>query len=98
MNEKKTVICRIDRPVKFMQNNYWVTDTGRVPEKLNPKNIRRERVKLKKLKAHNVPREEAEQQYKSWIGTYHKKMSKQQIRNMEDLFASLYGKDEKKDE
>lgn len=22
LNEKKTVICRIDRPFKFMQNNY----------------------------------------------------------------------------
>lgn len=95
LNEKKTVICRIDRPFKFMKNNYWITNTGRVPEKLNPNNIRRERTKLKKLKAHNVSYEEASQQYKSWIGAYHKKMSKQQIRNMNELFASLYGKDEK---
>jgi RNA-directed DNA polymerase len=95
LNKKKTVICRIDKPFKFMQNIYWVTGTGRVVEKVNKKNIQRERTKMKKLRKLNVPYETAASQYASWIGSYHKIMSKQQIRNMDILFYSLYGKERK---
>ena len=78
-----------------MQNIYWVTGTGRVVEKVNKKNIQRERTKMKKLRKLNVPYETAASQYASWIGSYRKIMSKQQIRNMDMLFYSLYGKERK---
>ena len=87
LNEKKTVICRIDRPFKFMKNQYYLTETGRVVEKVNRKNLQRERKKLKKLKAVGVPYSEIEIQFKSWMGAYHRIMSKQQIRNMNQWFA-----------
>lgn len=96
INDKKTQIYRIDRPFHFLQNVYYVTDTGRVVEKINKKRLTRMRRKLKRL-AGMVERGErqlsdVENMYRSWMGAYKRIMSKKQIANMEQLYNSLFGR------
>lgn len=96
INEKKTQIYRIDKPFHFLQNVYFVTETGRIVEKINKKRLTRMRRKLKKL-AEMVKRgerklDDIQNMYRSWMGAYKKIMSKRQIKNMEQLYADLFGK------
>ena len=96
INVKKTQIYRIDKPFHFLQNVYFVTETGRIVEKINKKRLTRMRRKLKKL-ADMIKRGEREladiqNMYRSWMGAYKKIMSKRQIKNMEQLYADLFGK------
>lgn len=90
INLKKTVIRPIDKPFKFLKFTYWLTETGRVPEKINKKNIVRQRQKMKKLAKLGIPYADAKSEFDSWMGTYRKTMSKIQIRNMKQLFDSLW--------
>ena len=97
INDNKTHICRIDKPFHFLQNSYYLTDSGRVVERINKKRIVRMRRKLKKLrrKADDglVNCEDIANVYRSWIGAYHKVMSKKQIQSMNELYFSLFGGD-----
>lgn len=96
INLKKTQIYRIDKPFHFLQNLYFVTSTGRVVEKISKKRLTRMRRKLKKL-AYMVNTgdrqiSDVENMYRSWMGSYKKVMSKQQIKNMEQLYTDMFGK------
>lgn len=94
INEKKTQICRIDRPFHFLQNSYFLTDTGKVVEKINKKRLKRMRDHLKGLRrkydSGEVPLKDIENIYKSWIGSCHNIMSRIQIENMNALYCSLF--------
>ena len=97
INEKKTRIVRLSQTYKYLQIKYTLTDTGRVIKRINPKNVTRERRRLKaykrQLDAGRITYEDVEQSAKSWMGTYAKLMSKDQIRHMKALYKALFGKE-----
>lgn len=94
INEKKTQICRIDRPFHFLQNSYYLTDTGKVVAKIDKKRLVAMRRKLRKLavKLENgeVQYSDIEQMYRSWMGGYYKIMSKRQRENLNNLYNELF--------
>ena len=96
LNKKKTRIVKISSFFRFMQIGYSLTATGKVIKKINPKNVRRERVKLKKYKNlldnGKMTYADIENCFKSWICTYWKIMSHQQLYNMNTLYKELFGK------
>ena len=97
VNEKKTHIVRASDTFKYLQIKYWVNDTGKVVKRINPASVTRERRKLKAYKRlldkGEIPYEDIEQAYKSWMGAYARLMSKQQVRNMKSLYRDLFGKE-----
>lgn len=94
INEKKTQIYKISKPFRFLQNSYFVTDTGKVVIRINPKRLTAMRRKLKKLKVKvdngEIPYKDVEQMYRSWIGNYYKVMSKKQRENLNNLYNELF--------
>ena len=96
INEDKTQIYRTDKPFHFLQNLYYITPTGRVVEKISKKRYHKMRRKLRKLadmvNAGERDRVDILNMYRSWMGAYRKTMSKQQIKNMEELCTELFGK------
>ena len=97
VNEKKTRIVRLSGNYKYLQIKYRLTDTGKVAKRINPKQLTRERRRIKKYfkKVQNgeIPYEDIEQAYKSWMGAYTPIMSRKQIRNMKILYKILFGKE-----
>lgn len=98
LNEKKTVIVPINRPFRFLQNSYYLTETGRVVERINSKKLTKMRRKLKKLAAKaergDLPMEDVENVWKSWMGSHRRYMSKLQISHMDELREQLFSKGE----
>ena len=97
VNFKKTRIIKLSDNFKYLQFKYSLLDNGRVIKRINPKSLTRERRKLKAYKRlldkGEMPYADIENAYKSWMGTYAKTMSKQQIKNMKNLYKSLFGKE-----
>ena len=97
INEKKTRIVKMSETFKFLQIKYYVTDTGKIVKRINPESVTRERRRLKAYKRildkGEVDYDTIEQAYKSWMGAYTRIMSKQQVRNMKQLFKELFGKE-----
>ena len=97
MNEKKTHIVKMSDTFKFLQIKYYVTSTGKVVKRINPKAVTRQRRRLKAYKRildnGEIPLEDIELSYKSWMGDYTKLMSKKQIANMKQLYKDLFGKE-----
>lgn len=94
INEKKTRIVEISKPFRTLQVQYWLTDTGKIVRKINPKSVTRERRKLKAykrlldkgiLKYPNI-----ENMFKSWISSNYKIMSRKQIENITKLYYTLF--------
>lgn len=96
INMKKTRIVKLSSFFRFLQVGYSLTDTGRVIKKINPKNVTRERRKLKAYKrlldAGKIEYSDIENSFKSWLGTHWKLMSRIQIRNLKNLYYELFGK------
>lgn len=94
INEKKTHIEKLSGNYKYLQIRYTLTDTGRVIRRINPKNVTRERRKLKAYKRlldkGMMPAEDIEEAFKSWLGASFKYMSNQQIINMITLYLNLF--------
>lgn len=92
LNPKKTRIVKLSSLWRFMQIQYSLTDTGRVIQKINPKQLTRMRRKLKKL-ARKLPADELTQLYNSWFRAHYKTMSKRQRANMDNLIKELTNKE-----
>ena len=96
INKKKTRIIKASSFFRFMQIGYQLTDTGKLIRKINPKSITRERRKLKAykrlLEAGTIDYPTIENSFKSWLGSYYKMMSRQQIYNLNSLYVELFGK------
>lgn len=99
INEKKTRIVPLSKPFRLLQIQYWLTDTGKVVRKINPKSITRERKKLKAYKRQmdlgKIDYLTIENSFKSWIGSHYRIMSQEQIARMSKLYFELFGKDVK---
>lgn len=94
LNPKKTRIVKLSSLWRFMQIQYSLTSTGRVIQKINPKQLTRMRRKLKKL-SHKLPVNELTQLYNSWFRAHYKTMSKCQRANMDNLIKELVNKEKK---
>ena len=94
INEKKTRIIPLSSRFTFLQMKYWLTESGRVVKRINPKAVTRERRKLKAyrrlLDNQRMIYEEIENAYKSWMGRYYKVMSRKQVKNMQLLYQELF--------
>lgn len=97
INRKKTHICRLSDRFTYLQIKYFVTDTGKVVKRINPKSLRRERRKLKAYKhlldGGELDYGSIEQAAKSWMGSFCNLMSKKQKRNIKKLYKELFGKE-----
>lgn len=88
INEKKTHIMRLDKGFTWLQTRYRLTDSGHLIKRINPKRITAERRRLKKL-VYKVPKEDFEQQYRSWMQNYKKLLSPRTRRNLDGLYRRL---------
>lgn len=96
INRKKTRIVKLSSEFRHLQVCYSLTETGRVIRKINPKNITRERRKLKAYKrlldSGRIDCATVENAFKSWLGSHWKYMSHDQIYNMSSLYLELFGR------
>ncbi len=96
INKKKTRIVRIDKPFKFLQIEYTLTDDGKIHKKMNPTKVSAMRRKLRKLaikvSSCEVEYVQIENMFKSWMGGFYKLMSKTQRKNMLTLYEDLFDK------
>lgn len=96
INEKKTHIARLSDSIKYLQIRYTLTETGKVIRKINPKNVTRERRKLKAYKRlldrGAIEYEDIELSFMSWLGDAYKYMSNLQIDNILHLYHELFGR------
>ena len=97
INTKKTRIVKLSDTFKYLQIKYFLTETGKVVKRINPKALTRERRKLKAyarlLYKEEISYSAIEQAYKSWMGAYAPIMSKKQIRNIKKLYKELFRKE-----
>lgn len=97
INERKTHIAKLSDTFRYLQIKYRLTESGKIVRRINPKNVTRERRRLKKYRhLVNIGRmayQDVEQAARSWMGNYAKLMSKQQIRHMKALYKELFRKE-----
>ena len=96
INRKKTRIVKISSKYKFLQIKYTLTDTGKVIKRINPDRVTAMRRKLKKL-AVKVENEEAdydnvENMFRGWMGGHYKLLSREQRKNLIQLYEDLFSK------
>lgn len=94
LNEKKTQICKLSKGFVFLKQFIYMTDTGKIVRRPAKTNIVRERRKLKsfykKMQRGEMTREYIVEHYKSWRGTTKKYAKPYTIKNMDELFTSLF--------
>lgn len=105
INEKKTQIRKLDKPIVFLKTVYTLTDTGKVIMRKCKGTFIRERRKLKKYAAKLDSGEfdypMIESQYRSWRGTIMRKRGKgknskymfknyRQVARMDKLYNELF--------
>lgn len=88
VNLKKTRICELSDKWRFLQVQYSLTDTGRVMQKINPKRLTAMRRKMKKL-APTLTTKDFTDFYTGWFNNHYKLMSRQQRKNLDNLFNQL---------
>ncbi len=96
INDKKTRIVRIDKPFRYLQIKYILTESGKIIKRINPKRVTEMRRKLKKLAVKvstgENEYERVESMFKSWMGSFYKLMSRQQRENLIRLYEELFSK------
>lgn len=94
-NERKVKIIKLSQTFSFLQNRYTLTETGRVIERINPKRVTAMRRRLKKLaklqKQGRITKQDIQNCFFSWRGSFYKYMSKAQRRNMDAVYNDLIG-------
>lgn len=96
INRKKTRIVKISSTYKFLQTKYSLTASGKVVKRINTKRVTTMRRKLKKLavKVQNgeTVYENVENMFRGWMGSNYKLLSKEQRKNLIQLYEELFGK------
>ena len=99
INDKKTQIRKISKPVVFLKTIYILTETGKVVKRKCKDTFKRERIKLKKFATKVLNKEMTynmvKMQYLSWRGTimrHNGRMYKnyKQVSRMDKLFNELF--------
>lgn len=96
INRKKTRIVKLSSVYSYLQIRYTLTDSGRIIKRLKQEKITGMRRKLKKLSGkverNEIPYENAENMFKSWMGNFYKLMSKSQRKGLVTLYEELFHK------
>ncbi|MCD7764382.1 MAG: RNA-directed DNA polymerase [Lachnospiraceae bacterium] len=96
INQQKTRIIKLSSTYKYLQIKYTLTADGKVIKRINPKRVTNMRRKLKSLQVKvlsgELPYENVEATFRSWMGSFYKLMSKQQRKNMLALYEELFAK------
>ena len=96
INNKKTQISRLEKPITFLKTIFILTDTGKIIKRKCADTFKRERIKLKKfahkLDAGDMPYNAIDNQYRSWRGNVSRKGYKnyRQVSRMDKLYNELY--------
>lgn len=97
INKKKTRIVKISGTYKFLQIKYTLTDSGKVIKRINPNRVTVMRRKLKKLAVkvanEEVIYENVENMFRGWMGAHYKLLSKEQRKNLIQLYEDLFIKE-----
>lgn len=100
LNDKKVKILPLSKPFTYLQIKYFLTPTGRLVKRINPKRVTSMRRKLKKLHKMMLAGQRKFKSiydlYHSWERDYFRLMSKIQRRNTQTLFYSLFSEEVKK--
>lgn len=96
INEKKTRIVKISGTYKFLQVKYTLTKDGKIVKRMNPDRVTAMRRKLKKLavkvKNGDMPYDNVENMFRSWMGSFYKLLSRQQRKELIKLYEDLFDK------
>jgi len=96
INEKKTHIVKISSIYKYLQVKYTLTKDGKVIKRINPTHVTAMRRKLKKLavkvKSGDIYYENVENMFRGWMGSFYKLLSRQQRKNLIQLYEDLFDK------
>ena len=96
INHKKTKIMKINHTFTWLKLRYRLTDSGHLVKRINPKTITRERRKLKKYRnlvdRGSLELLDAQNSFKSWLGTYDKLLSYRSKSNLIALYNELFSK------
>lgn len=97
INKKKTRIVKISGTYKFLQIKYTLTDSGKIIKRINPNRVTVMRRKLKKLAVkvanEEVIYENVENMFRGWMGAHYKLLSKEQRKNLIQLYEDLFIKE-----
>lgn len=92
INNKKTRIVKINKTFKFLQVKYTLLDDGKIVKRINPRRLRNFRVKLKKMAKKDISYNDIEEMFRSWMGSFYKLMSKDQRKDIFELYETLFNK------
>lgn len=96
INNKKTQISRLEKPITFLKTIFILTDKGKIIKRKCADTFKRERIKLKKfaykLDAGDMPYKAIDNQYRSWRGNVSRMGYKnyRQVSRMDKLYDELY--------
>lgn len=98
LNNDKVKILPLSRTFSFLQVKYFLTPTGRLVKRINPKRLTVMRRNLKKLavmvKIGERDYELVRNLFGSWASDFYRLMSKKQRQNMDKLYNELFSKEE----
>lgn len=95
-NERKTVICRVDKWFVYLQRKYRLRADGKIEMRILPKTVTRFRRRTRKLEKHvksgKITPEYVGGVTRSWLFARRDIMSYPQVRRIEKLILELYGR------
>lgn len=98
LNPKKVRILPLSRTFIFLQIKYFLTSSGKLVKRLNPKRITSMRRKLKKLAIMVKDKKRdyiiIRNMFRGWSKDFYRLMSKKQRQNMDNLYKSLFKEEE----
>ena len=101
MNPKKTRIYPLRKGIMFLGFRFRLTDTGKVIMLIDPKNVKRERLKLRRLVKRSrkglIPREKVNESYASWRAHAGKGNTHNMLIRIDEFYKSLWEEDDNGD-
>jgi hypothetical protein len=93
-NPKKTRVFPLRDGIDFLGFRFSLTQSGRVLMQIRPENVKRERLKLRRLVARSkrglIPREKVDESYAAWKNHASKGNSFSLLRRMNEYYKSLW--------
>lgn len=97
LNGKKTQIVKLSHGFTWLKGRFFLTPSGKIVKKIYKKSVTRERRKLKKLKkfceAGRMTEKDAWSAFQSWRSYAKHFNAYYTIKNMEELYSNLFGKE-----
>lgn len=95
LNTKKTKICSLTNGILYLGFFFRLTDTGKVVVTINPKTVKHERKKLRRMvnlvKAGKLTKERVDEHYRSWRQSMSYGNTYKVLKRMDKYYKDLYG-------